>query len=277
MLHGVGTAEFSEEAFRAQVEFLSRVFHIISLDEALRTGFPTSRARPKVVLTFDDGLRNNYTVAYPVLRELGVPATFFVCPGLIDTGRWAWNYECRARLIRMSAEQRSTFGSQLQLASEEVDVIVDRLKSLPHATRLGVEKQLFDVVPAIVPTESERLAFDTMNWSELKKLDPALITIGGHSSYHEILTQLELGHLEREVGGCKAWLERELCRPVLHFCYPDGAYNPQVIECVGRHFLTAVTTEKDFVPRRLSKLRLPRIPVAHSRRDLAWRIHRPTG
>jgi peptidoglycan/xylan/chitin deacetylase (PgdA/CDA1 family) len=276
MLHGVGTADCPAEVFRAQVEFLQSLFRIVPLEEVLAGATSDRDPRPKLALTFDDGLRNNFTVAYPIIRELRVPVTFFVCPGLIESGRWAWNFECRARLSRLSAEQRLSFARGVGVQSARIEAIVAALKYLPNAQRLLEEERLRRLTPQFAPTDAERLQYDIMSWQELRSLDPTVVAIGGHSSHHEILTRLEPEHLEREVAGCKSWLERELQRPVRHFCYPDGAYDERVLGCVARHFDTAVTTEKDWVPRRPERFRLPRIPGAENLRDLAWRIHRPT-
>lgn len=276
MLHGVGTAEFPAEVFRAQVGFLQQVFHIVPIEEVLSAASPRNDSRPKLALTFDDGLRNNFTVAYPIICELGVPVTFFVCPGLIESGRWAWNFECRARLSRLSEDRRLTVAAEIGVQSTQIEAIVRGLKYLPNARRVTLQQRLQLLTADFTATEAERLEFDIMSWAELESLDPALVTIGGHSVQHEILTRLEPAHLEREVAECRTWLERELGRPVRHFCYPDGAYDARVLECVARHFETAVTTEKDWVPRRPERFRLPRIPGAETLRDLAWRVHRPT-
>lgn len=277
MLHEVGTPEYPAAMFRRQLLFLSRIFRLVPLEQLLESDGAQRDSRPKLALTFDDGLRNNFTEAYPVLRELRAPATFFVCPGLVESGRWLWNHECRARLGRLSDSRKLEFARSVGVESTEIDAIVNKLKYLPHSERLEVEDRLRLLTPEFTPTEAEGVRYDLMTWSDLKSLDPRIVAIGGHSSHHEILTRLQPDHLEREVAGCKAWLERELGLPVRHFCYPDGAYDEQVMECVGRHFDLAVSTVKDWVSRKGSRLALPRIPTTPNMRDLAWRMHRPTG
>jgi peptidoglycan/xylan/chitin deacetylase (PgdA/CDA1 family) len=42
-------------------------------------------SRPTAALTFDDGWRDGVTTVLPMLLELGIPATFYVCPGLWGT------------------------------------------------------------------------------------------------------------------------------------------------------------------------------------------------
>lgn len=276
-LHGVGMSRYPVDVFRAQLRFLTHLFRIVPLDEVLEPGSAGGDRRPKVALTFDDGLRNNFTVACPVLREFGAPATFFVCPGLVESRRWIWNFDCRARLARMSREQRRAYAAELEVESPEIEPIIARLKYLPYAKRVAGTERLARLVPDLVPTEAERLEYDLMTWEELEALDPSIVTIGGHSTHHEILTRLEPEHLEREVAECKVLLERQLGRPIRHFCYPDGAHDARVVDCVGRYFETAVTTRKGYVARRPARLELPRISMGYNVRDLAWRVHRPTG
>jgi peptidoglycan/xylan/chitin deacetylase (PgdA/CDA1 family) len=276
MFHGVGTPESSADTFRAQLSFLSRFFRIVPLHHIWESENSERDTRPKLALTFDDGLRNNYAIAYPILKEFKAPATFFVCPGLIDSQRWLWNHECRARLAWWSGEERLRFAKSLGLACCEIEPIIQRLKDAPSVERLQLEMELRKATPDFAPTEEERQRFDIMTWDELKALDKRLITIGGHSTSHEILPQLASDRLECEVADCKFWLEHELGRTVDHFCYPDGAYNAQVLSCVGRHFKSAVTTKAGWVPSQPSLLELPRIATPLELPDLAWQMQRPT-
>src|SRR5690349_17350513 len=81
MLHGVGDDELSAAAFETAMAWLAQRFTVVRLDDmvrALAEGAPARRAG-EVSLTFDDGLRNQSEIAYPILRRLGLPATFFVC------------------------------------------------------------------------------------------------------------------------------------------------------------------------------------------------------
>jgi peptidoglycan/xylan/chitin deacetylase (PgdA/CDA1 family) len=276
MLHGVGTQESPASALRAQLTFLKRNFRIVALEQIWECDSSGKNALPKLALTFDDGLRNNFNSAYPILKEFDAPATFYVCPALIEARRWLWNHECRARLGTLPPDGRLQFGESLGISSSETEEIIKKMKGTPSARRREAEEELRKGTPNFVPTPRQSQQFDIMSWDELKALDKVLITIGSHSTSHEILPQLDSNELEREIGDCKAWLERELCRPVHHFCYPDGAYNDQVLSCVGRHFTSAVTTKPGWVSSQPSLLELPRIATPLRVPDLAWEVHRPT-
>ena len=82
-------------AFLQQMKYLqSHGFKVISLD-ALVTALTEHQTldRNSVVLTFDDGYINNYTEAYPILKELGYPATIFMVSDLVGTpGYMKWDH-----------------------------------------------------------------------------------------------------------------------------------------------------------------------------------------
>ena len=86
------------EAFEAQLRFLATRFHILSLEALLdlvadrsssARSLPTA-GKPLALITFDDGYRDNYQTALPILRRLGVPATFFIVTGFLDSAPLPW-------------------------------------------------------------------------------------------------------------------------------------------------------------------------------------------
>lgn len=79
------------EVFRAQMRYLKDNCEVVSMGSLLDS-FKVSTnqganklKRQKVVITFDDGYRDNYTNAFPILKELGLPATIFLITGMIGT------------------------------------------------------------------------------------------------------------------------------------------------------------------------------------------------
>lgn len=71
--------------FSRHIEALSKRFPVISLKDALeqhRTSCP--KAKMQVVLTFDDGYWDNYEIAFPVLKSMGLPAAFFLTTDYVD-------------------------------------------------------------------------------------------------------------------------------------------------------------------------------------------------
>ena len=84
------------EAFRARMRWLSRQFTVRPLRDLL-TG---PRDGPAVALTFDDGYASWEEVVWPVLDELDLSATFFVCSGFVGLGPEAAARFTREHLLR---------------------------------------------------------------------------------------------------------------------------------------------------------------------------------
>ena len=86
--HGVGPQDTPPEHFDWQLRMLRDEFEVVSAPELVDRLIEGRIGGDEVCLTFDDGVRNHYTQAWPLLAEHRIPATFFVCPGLVDSGKW---------------------------------------------------------------------------------------------------------------------------------------------------------------------------------------------
>lgn len=274
MYHGVAPVE--AETFQEQMQFLARNFSVVSLDRLVGTGTDGHPAQGSVALTFDDGLRNNYTVVYPILRRLGLPATYFVCPGLVASGRWLWTHEARARLARLSPAAIREGLAGIGAPGVEADSVVEWMKSLPLVMRRRAEDAIRKATPTFTPSAAEHERFDVMIWSELEALDQGLITIGSHSMSHAMLPGLSAGELEFEVWESRRVLERHLDREVRYFCYPNGRRTAGVLEQVRRCYSAALLADCGMVRPECDPHLVPRIPGApEDPALLAWRMHRP--
>ena len=277
MLHGVGDDELSATAFETAMAWLAQRFTVVPLGDMVRdlaAGLPPRAG--EVSLTFDDGLRNQTEIAYPILRRLGLPATFFVCPELIENRRWLWNHEARSRLLALAGATRVAYARACAAAADDAEAVIARLKTMPLPERLAHEQRLRDLTLNHEITEGARQRFEPMRWSDVERLDPSLITIGSHTLSHPILPTLDDATLARELADSRRMLEDRLARPVDLFCYPNGANDLRVREAVARVYRGAVTTEYGFARAHADPHRLPRVPVTPDLALLAWRMHRPS-
>jgi peptidoglycan/xylan/chitin deacetylase (PgdA/CDA1 family) len=118
--HGVGSATadparllVEPNLLESHVRFLQRRgYRFLTAEELLAEGQPRPRT---AVLTFDDGFRNWLTAALPLLRRLGVRATFYVCPGLFGGRHWHLDGE-EGRLLDES-EARELLEAGMELGS----------------------------------------------------------------------------------------------------------------------------------------------------------------
>lgn len=232
----------SPAAFRGQMQLLRDRFHPVSCREvvaALESG--PALPRDAVLVTFDDGYDDNHGVAFPILRELGVPATFFVATGHIDSGL-PYAYDWLAHLVVGAT------GDRLRLPALDLDIplpagldarralvapLLDRLKFLDDAGQQAVIEGLERETGQ--PRTQGHADCRPMSWDQLREMRAAGMEIGGHGVHHRMLAKLPDDELRAEVDGCQARLTAELGAPAIAVSYPVGgpdAFDARVVEAV---------------------------------------------
>ena len=266
-----GTPRRHAARLERQLRYLQRVFRIVPVAEfaAAGTGSRGPGARRRAAITFDDGLRSNVLVAYPLLRALGVPATFFVCPGLIEERRWLWTHEARRRLQFAGPRLRDEVAAELG-APAEVDAFVEWMKQLDLPQRKRVEARLRDASAGFRPTEPDREAFDLAGWDELRSLDASIVTVGSHSMTHPILPSMSTDEIQAELRDSRRLIEAKLARPAEFFSYPNGDVDERTLTTVRRYYRAAVryASASSSDPHLMPSVHLPRGVLA-----LAWKVN----
>jgi peptidoglycan/xylan/chitin deacetylase (PgdA/CDA1 family) len=253
MYHGTPAAHAA--ALERQLRLVRLAFPVVPLEDIAVGRNKNGRAR--VALTFDDGLRNNVDVAYPILRKLGLSATFFVCPGLIDRGCWLWNHEARARLNTLSAAALAELAASVG-GPTEVETFIGWMKTLKIAARRRVEEAIRAATPGFKPSREQREQFDLASWQELARLDPRVVTLGSHTMSHPILTSLSAEETEAETRDSRQTLEQRLERAVTIFCYPNGDLNESALASARRYYRSAVTVARGTINGNADPHLLPR-------------------
>jgi peptidoglycan/xylan/chitin deacetylase (PgdA/CDA1 family)/CelD/BcsL family acetyltransferase involved in cellulose biosynthesis len=239
-------------AFRKQMEYLARNFRVISLDDFIRNGLPANGPGYYLAITFDDGYRDNYLWAFPILSKLGLPATVFLATGYIESGELPWyDQVCLAfKLTSRSSIELDALGErELNLAGDRnrLQVLAQTLAALrrmPESRRQAVLQELFRVlrVPRALTVPNPMLG-----WDEIRKMKKQGIAFGAHTITHPVLAKLDYPRLGEEVLGSKRTIEDRLQSSIQHFAYPFGRARDigdearQVVREAG--FKTAVTTE----------------------------------
>ncbi len=285
MYHGVGGHYCPADVFESQMKYIKDNFTVISLKQALEMSSDSNgKFGTEVVLTFDDGLRNNSTIAYPILSRYGLPATFFVCPGLIESQQWQWPYDIKQRLLSCNKNDLailySTFGMDEQAGENDTvkdaaEKIIAHMKTIKTDERQRMERFIQSMTGNFNPTARQQDLYSTMNWEELAALSPDLITIGSHTVNHPILTNLPFEEMRLEIQDSRRWLERCLKRPVEFFCYPNGDYDESILDVVAENYRAAVTTRPGFFNQGDDVYQINRIPAPDRLPLFAWRMFRP--
>lgn len=275
MFHGVGGDDLPVEAFRRVLQWLQTHFDVVTLDEVVERlgthGAPMSHC---VALTFDDGLKNNLTVAQPILQDHSAPATFFVCPGLIDDGRWLWTHDARARLDFVRREHGVAGLHPLRQLGFGSGDPVEWMKQLAIPQRLEVEGWLETASSGFVPDSRQLAASALLDWDDLLALDNDLITVGSHTLSHPMLSSLTPADADREIRESATRLGTKLDREIDYFCYPNGDFQPTHLDTVRESYRAGVGTKPGVNLPGRDLANLLRVPVSASVRNFAWSVCR---
>lgn len=275
--HRFGEQEgrISARALREQLDYLSEYYRFIALSElALRLDSSGSLPPGLVAITIDDGYRDAYEVAFPLLRDYRVPATIFVVTDFIDRQRWLWTDQTRYLTERTDrahfevAINGQTLRCELtdsRSRQESAALLNQELKRLPEAVKETLLEQIEERLGVTSPRQPPE-EFRPLAWEEIREMADAGIEIGSHTASHPILTLESDQRLEDELELSRARIKAETGRVPLSFCYPNGDYNARVAALVARAgYRCAVTCEAGWNRPRTSLYELRRI---HTEPDL---------
>ena len=221
------------------------------------------------MVTIDDGFRDAFEIAFPLLRDNRVPATLFVITDFVDGKIWLWTDKLRYLTSRVpSGSARIKFrgydtcfkldGSFSRLAA--ADSVNSFLKTLQDNDKDAAIEEIaanLNVTLPDLPTDE----FGPISWDQAIEMDQAGIEVGSHTITHPILPNLSDEHLER-VNDSRVRLETVLGRKSKLFCYPNGSYDRRARLAVAKAgYECAVTTELGLIDRQSDPLALCRIPA----------------
>lgn len=222
-----------------QLRLLRTVANVVPLGSALAD---LSAGRPlpprAVAITFDDGYRDNLVLAAPLLRDLGLPATCFLVPGLLSRTTRAWweelasavasarageiSWEDQVHPLRTSAERRAA-----------LDGLAERLKRRDRAAR---EAALDELTGLLEPAHRYATDEHFLDWDEALRLREHM-EIGSHSLHHAILSQEDADEQSADLRTSRAQLQERLDVDASVLAYPNGTaadYGPSTVAAASR-------------------------------------------
>lgn len=212
----------SAEDFERQVAFLAKNFDVIGLDD-LEHALSQPRGQ-FVMLTFDDGYRDNFSAAFPILKSHGVSATFFIATGFIDRPHApAWDE--LAWMLRTTSVATVPANEWLPTSVSLAEGGFRRLLSVYKSLGTELTKVFLDFLADALETgrcPDSLAAGEWMTWDMLREMQAGGMTFGGHTVQHPILANATADQQDWEIGECQRRLREELCQPIDVFSYPNG-------------------------------------------------------
>jgi peptidoglycan/xylan/chitin deacetylase (PgdA/CDA1 family) len=215
--------EMHASVFRERMQWVGEWFNVLPLEDAINALVRGGLPERALAITFDDGYADNFDVAWPILRQYALPATFFIATGFLDGGRM-WNDSVIEAVRRTAHEQLDlsvlnlgTYGLRSDASRRStIEALLGKLKYLSPERR----GEAVDIVASI---GGAQLPCGLMMTSaQVRELGAGGMGIGGHTHTHPILTRVDGSVARREIVGGREALESIVRQPVRLFAYPNG-------------------------------------------------------
>lgn len=228
------------DVFEEMVRHLKKNYNIMPLEKAvglLKSG--ESAPQNTIVITFDDGYRDNYTNAFPILKKYDVPATIFLTAGAINNGDTLWY----SAVVDAFEKTDKTYVDlrYLSLGAYPLVSNSDKLKAAKEAAIYSKyfkkeERDIFlkNILKELgVNCQNGSNSHSMLTWDDIKIMKDSGVSFASHGMYHSILTTLTPEQAQFEICSSKRLIKEKAGIEVSLFSYPNGEpndFNKEIVE-----------------------------------------------
>lgn len=254
------------EEFDWQLRFLKNHFRIVPLDNLIgKLSLSGRKARGMAAITFDDGYRNIFRVAWPLLQKYNLPFTIFFSTDFVDKKEPLWVDRLEYAINFCKSKELETASRQEKMRKD--DGIRNHAKLIQDEKMRKIIQEVVENCGADLKNRLlEEPDYAPLEWQEIRQmLDSGLAKVGCHTKTHAIATRLSLSEFYEEVLRSKRLIEERTASPCFYFAYPNGQpgdFSEQTASVLaGSGFKAAFTTEAKFVGRKTENLAIPRFTM----------------
>ncbi len=250
----------STKNFEEQIKYLSKSYNIISMHDLTahikkKIPFPSN----SVVITFDDGLKNNFVNVFPILRKYDAKATIFLTTDYIDTLKVSWSNKFYYFINKIGLNKFvEEFEREFPAYSSSIAKISWKniMENINFILKYKVDDSIREkFIQGLynkfgIKINKEEIKDLYLSWKEVREMADAGISFGSHTSTHPVLSVLDYEKAEKEIADSKKNIEAELNKKVDLFAYPYGnedSFDLNVKKVLADYnFLCAVSTIDGF-------------------------------
>ena len=253
------------ETFARQMATLKRHFVVLSVDQ-LAEHLEQRRPLPdrSCLITFDDGWRDNYENALPILERYDLPALIFLPANYIGRRRMFWQEALTHLLLAAIATVAANPQRRPALAALLAPSGLDQVLDLPSngarpavIAAVSAGKTNVTAMRGLIATLAEALDIDVdqlpsvvgfMDWDQAAAMATRRIAFGGHGAEHLLLTQVTPGEVASELRCSKHMLDTRFPDTVATFSYPNGYHSTDIVaSTAAAGFRLAFITKRGYV------------------------------
>ena len=216
------------EQFSQQMDYIAAHYNVIGLKtlvDYVRNQEPLPHRA--LLITFDDGYKDNLTYAFPILQKYHFPAVLFLATGFINQSKIPWWDQC-AYYFRQTSKKHATLpliGDQSLETPEAVntahDNFVQAIKQLSDDARKQGELAQLPTALEVVPIGDDETLF--LTWDEVRQLVAGGIACQAHTVTHPIMSQVTREEADYQLAAARAEIEQQTDKSAIAFAYPNGS------------------------------------------------------
>jgi peptidoglycan/xylan/chitin deacetylase (PgdA/CDA1 family) len=235
------------DTFDRQVGFITGHFKLIAMSDFIGS-LPNdnSYCGKDIILTFDDGWRDNYLNAFPIIKKHNIPVTIYLTSDFIGTSYLFWFQEISSILSRdksqnkklaetittvlnkyfLSEAAKILLNENIESLLDDPDRFIEMMKILDSAVIFEITSEMKKISGGQpIQNNDER---QLLNWGEISKMNRAGADFGSHGLTHRLLDSLDTDEVDKELVESKKAIESKLGKPVGSLTYPNGNYNDKI-------------------------------------------------
>lgn len=254
--------QLSRNKLEEYVRTLSQRYHFIPLAECVEMLQGRRPMQPySIVLTFDDGYRNNFTHALPILRRYRVPATFCVSTGFLNNPRPFWCDRLDYALQHAQPDGREVKVGSLTMRLDTRDRAAlqksflrfrraAKEQCMPDEEFLRYMEELADTLEresgcALAEIQQRDDWSAILTWEQARHAHEDGITIGSHTVDHVRLGMVDADVARYQLVTSKRDIEAHIGTTCLSICYPSGSFTMETADLAREcGYLCGLTTQE---------------------------------
>ena len=259
--------------FEKIIKFLKSHGTSLSMSEAVYI-LDNKLETPKnaFVITFDDGFKNNYEIACPILDYYKINSIFYVTSSFIEENTNSWIDDIEIDLINTTTENVNLLNKSFKIISNKEKKYF--LEFIRHEVKIKNNKKIIDLVKNVLSkksydnnnTDDYDEYYRKMDWDDVISLSQnSLFEVGGHTHTHCILGHTSKENIEFEIKKNQFLLKKFMSREPKHFSYPEGksySFNNLVIDTLKKYkYKSSVTTLENINDYEVDLFKLNRITI----------------